>query len=117
MRWDGTGYPMGLVGADIPIAGRIVSVADVFDALTHEGPYKAAWSVEEALIEIGAQTGKQFDPMGGGSVPGVQPPRRPGCSRRRGRKGLGSPRPLGHGLALAVSRTFHTEPRSHRGCC
>lgn len=42
----------------------------MFDALTHEGPYKAAWSVEEALIEIGAQTGKQFDPMGGGSVPG-----------------------------------------------
>lgn len=74
---------MGLVGADIPIAGRIVSVADVFDALTHERPYKAAWSVEEALIEIEAQTGKQFDPMvveaflefsrrGALAVPGVE---------------------------------------------
>ena len=62
-RWDGTGYPRGLAAADIPIAGRIVSVADVFDALTHERPYKRAWPMEEALMEIEAQAGKQFDPM------------------------------------------------------
>jgi putative two-component system response regulator len=61
-RWDGTGYPAGLSAEDIPIAGRIVAVADVFDALTHERPYKAAWPVEEALIEIESQAGRQFDP-------------------------------------------------------
>ena len=61
-RWDGTGYPAGLVADETPIAGRIVSVVDVFDALTHQRPYKAAWSAEDALIEIGAQAGRQFDP-------------------------------------------------------
>jgi putative two-component system response regulator len=61
-RWDGTGYPGKLRGEEIPLAGRIVSVADVFDALTHERPYKSAWTVEEALAEIGLQGGRQFDP-------------------------------------------------------
>jgi PAS domain S-box-containing protein len=61
-RWDGTGYPHGLSGADIPLAGRIVALADVFDALTHDRPYKAAWSREAALAEIGVQRGRQFDP-------------------------------------------------------
>jgi putative two-component system response regulator len=61
-RWDGTGYPAGLAGEEIPIEGRITSVADVFDALTNERPYKAAWSREDALAEIRRQTGKQFDP-------------------------------------------------------
>lgn len=62
-RWEGRGYPRGLEGEDIPLEGRIVSVADVFDALTHERPYKQAWPVEEAVAEITAQSGKQFDPQ------------------------------------------------------
>jgi putative two-component system response regulator len=61
-RWDSTGYPGQLQGEEIPLVGRIVSVADVFDALTHERSYKAAWPVEEAVAEIERQSGRQFDP-------------------------------------------------------
>lgn len=61
-RWDGRGYPKGLVGEDIPLVGRIVAVADVFDALTNERPYKAAWPIEQAITEIQRQSGQQFDP-------------------------------------------------------
>ena len=61
-RWDGQGYPDGLTGRAIPLAARIVAVADVFDALTHERPYKAAWPVWQALEEIRTQAGKAFDP-------------------------------------------------------
>jgi putative two-component system response regulator len=61
-RWDGTGYPHRLIGERIPLVGRIVAIADAFDALTHIRPYKNAWSLEDALIEIQAQGGKQFDP-------------------------------------------------------
>jgi putative nucleotidyltransferase with HDIG domain len=61
-RWDGTGYPAGLAGEDIPLAGRISAIADVFDALTSCRPYKAAWSVTDALAEIRRQSGRQFDP-------------------------------------------------------
>lgn len=61
-RWDGSGYPRGLAGEQIPLAGRIVAVADVFDALTHERPYKHAWSVDEALTEIIRQSGRSLDP-------------------------------------------------------
>ncbi len=61
-RWDGKGYPRGLREEEIPLFGRIVAVADVFDALTHERPYKPAWSPEDALTEIQSQVGKQFDP-------------------------------------------------------
>ena len=61
-RWDGTGYPDGLAGEDIPLAGRITAVADVFDALTHERPYKSAWEPKQAAAEIRAQAGRQFDP-------------------------------------------------------
>jgi cyclic di-GMP phosphodiesterase len=60
-RWDGTGY-LGLRGETIPLAGRIVTVADVFDALTSERPYKGAWSPREAIEEIKRQSGRQFDP-------------------------------------------------------
>ncbi len=60
-RWDGRGYPQGLAGEDIPLSGRIVAVADVFDALTHERPYKKAWPIERAKTEIASQSGKQFD--------------------------------------------------------
>lgn len=61
-RWDGRGYPNQLSGAEIPLAGRIVALADVFDALTNERPYKKAWPQEEAVAEICNQSGKQFDP-------------------------------------------------------
>jgi putative two-component system response regulator len=61
-RWDGSGYLHGLKGEDIPVSGRIVGIADVFDALTHERPYKKAWSVPEAMGEIGRASGRQFDP-------------------------------------------------------
>ena len=59
--WDGTGY-IGLQGEAIPVAGRIVTVADVFDALTSVRPYKNAWSTSDAIEEIKCQSGKQFDP-------------------------------------------------------
>jgi len=61
-RWDGAGYPQGLAGTAIPLSGRIVAVADVFDALTHARPYKAAWPVADAVAEIAWQAGRQFDP-------------------------------------------------------
>jgi putative two-component system response regulator len=60
-RWDGSGY-LGLSEEAIPMAGRIVTVADVFDALTSERPYKKAWSINEAVEEIKRQSGRQFDP-------------------------------------------------------
>ena len=61
-RWDGSGYPAGLSGLAIPLVGRIVGVADVFDALTHSRPYKDAWTVAAATSEIRGQTGRLFDP-------------------------------------------------------
>jgi putative two-component system response regulator len=61
-RWDGTGYPDALAGADIPLVGRLVHVADVFDVLVHERPYKEAFSVEDAAAEIEGGAGTQFDP-------------------------------------------------------
>jgi len=61
-RWDGTGYPNGLQGEEIPLAGRIVALADVFDALTHSRPYKPAWPVKQAVEEIQRGGGEQFDP-------------------------------------------------------
>ncbi|MGS0695050.1 HD domain-containing phosphohydrolase [Shewanella sp. 0m-4] len=61
-KWDGSGYPNGLVGEEIPIEGRIVAIADVFDALTSIRPYKKAWSVEETVALIESEAGKQFDP-------------------------------------------------------
>ncbi|NLR97111.1 response regulator [Rhizobium sp. P38BS-XIX] len=61
-RWDGQGYPRRLSGADIPIAGRIVAVADNFDALTTARPYKEAWSVGQAVAHIRERAETQFDP-------------------------------------------------------
>ncbi len=61
-KWDGSGYPHGLSGNDIPQAARIIAIADVFDALTSERPYKSAWSVEDALALIQRESGKHFDP-------------------------------------------------------
>jgi CHASE2 domain-containing sensor protein len=61
-KWDGSGYPNGLVGEEIPLVGRICAVCDVFDALTSKRPYKDAWSVEEAVEEVRTQSGQHFDP-------------------------------------------------------
>jgi putative two-component system response regulator len=61
-RWDGDGYPAGLRGEEIPVAGRIVAVADVFDAITHARPYKEALPVSYAVAEITRASGTQFDP-------------------------------------------------------
>ena len=61
-RWDGTGYPAGLKGDRIPIYGRIAAIADVFDALTSERPYKHAWTAEETVKEIKLGSGTHFDP-------------------------------------------------------
>ncbi len=62
-KWDGSGYPGGLAGEDIPQAGRIVAVADVFDALTSSRPYKKPWPVAEAVNYIRDNAGKHFDPQ------------------------------------------------------
>jgi len=61
-KWDGSGYPNGLKGEQIPLSGRIVAVADVFDALTTERPYKKAWAVSDAVKFIDENSGIHFDP-------------------------------------------------------
>jgi HD-GYP domain-containing protein (c-di-GMP phosphodiesterase class II) len=62
-RWDGTGYPDRLEAADIPLAGRIVGVADVWDALTSDRAYRPAWDPERAISHIAAGAGMLFDPL------------------------------------------------------
>ncbi|WDT84555.1 response regulator [Alteromonas sp. 009811495] len=61
-KWDGSGYPRGLSGEDIPIEGRICAIADVFDALTSKRPYKEAWSIEKTVDFLKEQKGKHFEP-------------------------------------------------------
>ncbi|GAD62123.1 response regulator [Aquipseudomonas alcaligenes] len=61
-KWDGSGYPRGIGGAEIPVEARIIAIADVFDALTSERPYKKAWPVEEAVQLLREQSGRHFDP-------------------------------------------------------
>ncbi|MYM69971.1 response regulator [Pseudoduganella sp. FT55W] len=60
-KWDGSGYPNGLTGEEIPLVGRIVAIADVFDALTSARPYKEAWPVEKAVEHMEAQRDKHFE--------------------------------------------------------
>ncbi len=62
-KWDGTGYPRGLKGEEIPLAARIFAVVDVWDALTSERPYRPAWSREKAIEYIKTQSGVHFDPQ------------------------------------------------------
>jgi len=62
-KYDGSGYPHGLSGEDIPLMARIVAVADVYDALTSKRPYKDAWSSSEAIDYITAESEKHFDPQ------------------------------------------------------
>jgi putative two-component system response regulator len=62
-KWDGTGYPRGLKGEGIPLAARLFAIADVWDALTSDRPYRPAWSEAEALTYIREQSGTHFDPQ------------------------------------------------------
>jgi putative two-component system response regulator len=61
-RWDGQGYPHGLKGESIPLAGRVTAIADVFDALSHHRVYKYAWPVDEAWDYLNKNSGVLFDP-------------------------------------------------------
>jgi len=61
-NWDGTGYSRDVSGNDIPLSGRIVAVADVFDALTHPRPYKQSWTTDEAVTWMESMRGRKFDP-------------------------------------------------------
>lgn len=61
-KWDGSGYPRALAGEDIPLTGRVVALADVFDALTTERPYKNAWPIDETIEFLKEQSGKHFEP-------------------------------------------------------
>ncbi len=62
-RWDGSGYPRGLKGEEIPLAARIFAVADVYDALTSSRPYRRAWSSKKALAYLQERAGTEFDPQ------------------------------------------------------
>ena len=62
-KWDGSGYPRNLQGEDIPIEARIMAVADVFDALISDRPYKKGWTIEEAYSEIITNSGTSYDPI------------------------------------------------------
>jgi HD-GYP domain-containing protein (c-di-GMP phosphodiesterase class II) len=62
-HWDGSGYPRGLKGEEIPLGSRIFAIADTLDAITSDRPYRAARSVEDARGEIAAWSGRQFDPF------------------------------------------------------
>src|SRR5262252_2007864 len=62
-KFDGSGYPNGLVGEHIPLSARIIAIADVYDALTSPRPYKTAWPSERALAYVREQRGRHFDPQ------------------------------------------------------
>jgi putative two-component system response regulator len=62
-KYDGSGYPQGLIGEEIPLYGRIVAIADVFDALTSKRPYKKAWTFDEAIHFLRQNAGTHFDPL------------------------------------------------------
>jgi HD-GYP domain-containing protein (c-di-GMP phosphodiesterase class II) len=61
-KWDGSGYPRGLKGEEIPLAARLFAVVDVFEALTSDRPYRKAWSRDAAILYIREQSGFYFDP-------------------------------------------------------
>jgi putative two-component system response regulator len=74
-RWDGSGYPAGLTGDEIPLGARVVALADVFDALAHNRPYRNAWPLEDVLAEIHRQAGRHFDPRVVEVFRGLEPER------------------------------------------
>jgi HD-GYP domain-containing protein (c-di-GMP phosphodiesterase class II) len=61
-KWDGTGYPRGLKGEEIPLVARIFAIVDVYDAVTSDRPYRTAWAKEKTLEFIREQSGRHFDP-------------------------------------------------------
>lgn len=61
-KWDGSGYPAGLAGKKIPLEARIIAIADTFDAMTTDRPYRKALQIDDALAEIKKCSGTQFDP-------------------------------------------------------
>ena len=61
-KWDGSGYPRGLTGEEIPLAARIFAIVDVWDAITSDRPYRGAWPPDQALAYIQSQSGQHFDP-------------------------------------------------------
>jgi putative two-component system response regulator len=61
-KFNGKGYPYGIKGADIPLFGRVVAIADVFDALTSSRPYKEAWPIDKAVALLKSERGEHFDP-------------------------------------------------------
>jgi HD-GYP domain-containing protein (c-di-GMP phosphodiesterase class II) len=76
-RWDGSGYPRGLQGEEIALAARVFAVADVYDALTSDRPYRPAWSPAAAAAHLREQAGRQFDPRAVAPFLGMALPRRP----------------------------------------
>ena len=87
--WDGTGYPAELAGADVPISGRIVAIADVFDALTHDRAVaRPAWSITDSLHD---GWGRQFDPALLDAFAQLDPELLPGTSRDVGVSLVGAP--------------------------
>ena len=62
-RWDGSGYPRGLAGEDIPVQARVVAIADTFDAITHRRRYRRAQSIDDGVRAIAEGSGTEFDPM------------------------------------------------------
>jgi putative two-component system response regulator len=112
-RWNGEGYPAGLRGEAIPLPGRIVAVCDVFDALTHERPYKRAWTTEEAVGELVAERGTFFDPdlvdlFVGAVLPGLP------WVTEEGAVTAASPRPRRHPDGHGHDASPGTPGRMHR---
>jgi putative nucleotidyltransferase with HDIG domain len=81
-RWDGTGYPYGLKGEQIPLSARIFAVCDAYDAITSDRPYRKGRSYEEALQEIAAQSGRQFDPSVVAALQRIAPDEWTGIGKR-----------------------------------
>ncbi len=114
-RWDGDGYIAGLAGEDIPLAGRITALADVFDMLTHERPYKPAWESDRALAEIHGQAGA---PVRSPRRRGVRHDR-PTCAgrdhRRRSRRAGGLSGSRGAGQRPRGAQQPRASPRLSAG--
>jgi response regulator RpfG family c-di-GMP phosphodiesterase len=101
-RWDGSGYPAGLRGEDIPLAARITAVCDVFDALLSHRPYKRAWTLEATVAEIEAQRGRHFDPRVADAFLALVPELEPELTTRRDKPPMGI-------LTLGVEPPTHGE--------